>query len=174
MTMEIVPLLVEAAASLSKGLVVGHLRAVLTQRAGVVQRAIPVTCSRFPEIEGAKTALQRWTSSEAFIDFFERVHAGERGFDDEVVASFIDEGDFYFPTEEERQTLAREIIAAFIGELARSLYRGDEGLLALANRQETLHFETRSETAQHMDVRFDALEAKLSALTAPTVALGIV
>ena len=143
---EIVSLMFEAAASLAKGVVVGRLRAVLTQRAGVVQRAIPVTCSRFPEIEGAETALLRWTSSAAFIDFFERVHAGERVFDDEVVASFIDEGDFYFPTEEECHTLAREVIAAFIGELAGAFYMGDEGLLALANRQESLHVETRSET----------------------------
>ena len=169
---EIVSLIGEAAASLAKGVVVGHIRAVLTQRAGVVQRAIPVTCSRLPEIEGAETALQRWTSSEAFIGFFERVHAGERGFDDEVVASFIDEGGFYFPTEEECQTHAREIIAAFIGELAGAFYRSDEGLLALANRQEALHLETRSGITQDMAVRFDALEAKFSALTAPTVALA--
>ena len=159
---EIVSLMGEAAASFAKDVVVGGIRAVLTQRPGVVQRAIPVTCSRFPEIEGTETALQRWTSSEAFIGFLERVHAGERVFDDEVVASFMDEGDFYFPTEEECQTLAREVIAAFISELASGLYRSDEGLLALANRQEELHIETR----RHIEF---LLDAKLSALTAPAV-----
>lgn len=96
-------------------------------------------------------------------------HAGERDSDDEIITSFIDEGDFYLLTEEERRAPATEIIAVFISELLGALYRSEEGFAALANRQEALHIETRSNTTQHMDFRFDALEAKLSAFIAPTV-----
>ena len=94
MTMEIVPLLVQVGTGIAASAATGGLRAFLTQRVDVLERAIQATCSRFPEIEGAETALHQWTSAEAFVDFFERVEAGERDFDDEIVGSFIDEGEF--------------------------------------------------------------------------------
>ena len=128
-----------------------------------MERAIQATCSRFPEIEGAETALHQWTSAEAFVDFFERVEAGERDFDDEIVGSFIDEGEFYLPAEGERTALAREIVAAFISELSGALYGSDDGLPAFANRVEALHIDTK----RHMDIRFADLEAKFSSLSSP-------
>ena len=85
-------------------------------------------------------------SSDAFVEAFERIHSGDRDFgDDEVVASFIAEGDLYFPTEEERSKVAAEIVAAFLNDLLGAIYRSEEGIPALANRQEALHLERKSE-----------------------------
>ena len=163
MTTEIVPLLVQVGTGIAASAVTGGLRAFFTQRVDALKRAIQATCSRFPEIEGVETALDKWTSAEAFIDFFERVEAGERNFDDEIIASFIEEGEFYLPDEEERTTVARGIVAAFISELSGALYGGDDGLPAFANRVEALHIDTK----RHMDIRFADLEAKLSSLASP-------
>ena len=143
--MEIVPLLAEVVASVAtsvaKGVAVGHLRTFLKGDVDTVQRAIRTTCSLL-EVEGAETALQQWTSCDAFVGFFERFHAGERGFDDENVASFIEEGEFYLPSEEECQTLGTEIITTFLRALSGALYRSAEGVPALANRLEGVHLET--------------------------------
>ena len=140
--MEIVPLLVGIVAGIAKDAAAGSLRAFLTREADIVQRAIQVTCGRFPEVEGAETALRQWTSCEAFIDFFERVHSGDHDFDDEIVSSFIDEGGFHLPIDQECRTLATDIVAAFLSELLGALYRSEEGLTAFANRQEVLHLGT--------------------------------
>ena len=83
---------------------------------------------RFPEVDDAERALRQWTSGEAFLDFCERVHAGERDFYDEIVASFINDGQFYLPGAEELQALAAEIVAAFISELTAAFYRSGEGI----------------------------------------------
>ena len=66
--MEIVPLLVQVGTGIAASAATGGLRAFFTQRVDVLERAIQATCSRFPEIEGAETALHQWTSAEAFDD----------------------------------------------------------------------------------------------------------
>ena len=146
MTAEIVPMLVQIVTGIAGSAATGGLRAFFHQE-DVIKRAIQATCSRFPEVEGVEVALHKWTSSTAFTDFCERVSAGERDFgdeDDQIVASFIKEGDFYLPTAEEGSALAREIIAAFISELSHVLYRSDEGLPMLANRLEVQNSDIMS------------------------------
>ena len=165
--MEIVPLLVELGTSIAISAATGGFRAYFAQRTDVVKRAIQVTSSRFAEVEGTETALLQWTSGEAFVDFFERVHAGDRDFDDEVVASFIDEGGFYLPITEERTAIAREILATFVTELSGALIRSDDGLTTVANRMEALQLETR----QHVNSVLADLKTTLPSLLAAEVAL---
>ena len=151
MSVEIVPLLIE----LGVGVAAGSLRSLFAQKADAVQRAIVTTCDRFPKVEGAGPALRLWTSGEAFLDFGERVYAGERDFDDEIIASFINDGQFYLPGAEELQTLAAEIIAAFISELSAAFYRSDDGIFMLANRNEVLHIDSK----RHVDVGLNEVKA---------------
>ena len=141
----LVSLLVGLVAKLATTAGAVGLRALLAQDADVVASAIRATCTRFLEIEGAETALRGWISSDAFTEFCERIHDGDRNFgDDEIVASFVEEGDFYFPTEEERSKVAAEIVASFINDLLGAIYRSEHGIAALAQRQEVLHLETSS------------------------------
>ena len=155
----ITPLLVDVAISIAKGAAAEGARSLLKGDADIVQRAIRLTCTRLSEFEeGTESALQRWTACDAFIDFLERVHAGERGFDGEVVQSFINDGGFYLPSEEQCRRRSTEIITAFLSELQGTLYRSLEGLPALANRVEVIHL---AETH-----RLDALEAQVSSLSA--------
>ena len=163
MTMGLEQLVVQVATGIVASAATGGLRAFFTQREDVLKRAIQVTCRRFPQVEGTETALQQWASTGAFLDFIERVEAGKRDFDDEIVTSFIDEGEFYLPTEEECTRFAREIVATFVSELYSALYESDAGIATLANRMEALN----SDTQRHMDIRFAALEANLSSLASP-------
>ena len=166
MVIEIVPLLAEIATGITTSITASELRQFFAKRSDVVDRAIQATCSRFPEYEGAEVSLQRWTSTETFSEFFSRVNSGERGFDDDVVSSFIDDGEFFLPDDEELTSATVEIIVAFISELSGALYRSDEGLAALASRQESLHMETRS----HFDERFSILEERFSSILSSTLA----
>ena len=135
----ITALLLQVGLSITANLGAEQIRSFFIEDTGIVQRSIQVTCSRFPEIqEGTEEALLRWTSSEAFIDYFERVHAGERDFDDEVTASLMDEGGFFLPPEEDCQSRAAEIVSAFLSALLRALYQSDGGLGVVANRMEEL------------------------------------
>ena len=169
--MKILALVAELGTSIAVSAAAGGIRAYFAKRADVVRRAIQATSSRFQEFEGAETALLRWTSGEAFVGFVERVHAGERYFDDEGVASFINEGGFYLPIAEERTAIAREIVATFITELSGALLRSDDPFVALANRQEILHVDTRSEIVGEMNVGFAAVTAELRSMRAAAMAL---
>ena len=160
--MEIVSLL----APIAFNIAAKHIGKFFTLNADVVDRAIRESCSGFPGIEGTETTLQRWASCDTFIEFFEQVRAGERVVDDEIVDSFINEGGFYLPTDEECRTVAAEILSAFLIELADGLYKGAEGHTVLANRQEELHRETTSEVTQNMDAGFADLKAEISSLRA--------
>ena len=138
-----------------------RLGELLAQNHDLIQRVIRVTCRQFPEIEGAEASLHTWVASEAFVHFFERAYEGERDFDDEIVLSFMEDGAFYMADEEERSSIAQTIVALFLAELSDGIYRSDEGTIALANRQEVLHGETRSAIA--------GLEAKLQPLLTAAV-----
>ena len=86
-----------------------------------------------------------------------------RDFGDDIVTSFINEGDFYLPIEKERRTVAGEVVAAFLSELYSALYGSDAGIATLANRMETMHIDAQ----RQMDIRFANLEAKLSSAYSP-------
>lgn len=145
-TMEaiIASLLAQMGLNIATGIAADQIRAFFKDDSGIVGRSIQATCGGFPEIEeGAKEALQRWSSSDTFTDFLVRIHAGERDLADEIITSFIEEGDFYIPKEEDLQTLAVEIVTAFLGMLLRALYQSEEGLPVFANRMEEIHAEDR-------------------------------
>lgn len=167
---KILAMVAELTTSLAVSTAAGGIRTYLAQRTDVVNRAIQATSGRFTEIEGAETALRRWTSGEAFIGLVERVQVGERDFEDEIVASFIEEGGFYLPSAEERTAIAREIISAFITELYVALLRGRDGLTSHAYRQEALHVETRNVNRRYLDAGFADLRAALPSLVADAVA----
>ena len=69
-TMGIEPLLVQVATGIVASAGTGGFRAFFSQRVDVLERAVQATCSRFPDVEGTETALHKWTSTEAFTDFF--------------------------------------------------------------------------------------------------------
>ena len=172
MSIEFLPVLAGLVASIAKDIGTVTIRSFLSQGNDLVERAINATCSHISDIEGARTNLQKWTSCEAFSTFFERVHAGEQVADEDIVQSFISEGDFYFPTDEESSSLATEIITWFLLELRGALYRSEEGLVVHANRQEVLHRNTRSDIKSHTTAVFAELEAKIDSLVAGAIAVG--
>ena len=116
----------------------GAIQSLLTRRNINVDRAIALTADGFRDVEGIDVALERLALSEGFTAFLENVHAGQRDADDEIIASFLDEGDFYLPDENERVSLARDIIATFIHNLASEFYQSNGGLVAFSNRNERL------------------------------------
>ena len=140
-----------------------RIRSLFTLKPSETDRAIRATCSLFPKIEGTETALQQWTSSDAFDDFFDRVHAGERDFD-EFVDSFISEGGFYLPTEEERSQAATEILSTFLVNLLDRLYSSGEGVSMLANRQERLLVDRTPDVVRHIDAGFADMKTALPVL----------
>ena len=123
--MEIVPLLLGFITSFAKDIVAGDVRAALAGRADLVGRAIRATSSFFPDIEGVETGLRNWTASEDFIGFCERINAGDHSIDDEIIASFVQTGEFYFPTEEERLYEGAGVVAFFLNQLLNAIYRSD-------------------------------------------------
>lgn len=144
-------------------------RAFFNRDSDVVQRAIISTSGRFPKIESVETNLKQWITTESFVDLLERVHAGERDFEDRVVTSFIEEGNFYLPLHEERIRLGAKIVACFMSELYASIYRGSDGILALSNRQEQISIENK----RYWDTRLAELETRLPSKVANAVAKNI-
>ena len=142
------------------------MRALLAQNTDVAEAAIDNTGKQFPDME-LKPSLERWIASPAFDDFFDRVHAGERDFEHDIVASFIEVGEFDHG--DERDERAREVVAAFLGNVLGELHRGTAGISVLANRQERLHIETR----EHTDARFDRLEHLILSGSSPSPAVSL-
>ena len=141
----------------------GAIQSLLTRRKSHVDRAIEFTADDFPGVEGIDIALQRLSLSKAFANFLEKVHAGHREPDDEILASFLDEdeGDFYLPDANERISLARDIITKFIQNLATEFYQSDGGLVALANRHEQLISDMKRDFSAEMRTAFQSVKSDL-------------
>ena len=169
MTLEILPLLLSLAASLAKDAISGSLRTALAARGEMLERAMSATSSIFSEVEGVETSLRKWTDSEDFVRYCEGIQAGKHFIDDEVIASFVHIGDFYFPTEEERLATGARVVAVFLGQLLNAIYRSEEGLALHAARQESLHRETRDEIKQHTEAGVADLKAVLPSLIAQEI-----
>ncbi len=144
----------------------GGMRALLAQNRSAADTAIDETCEQYPEME-LKPSLQRWIASAAFDTAFARLQAGERGFEDELVRSFIEVGDFYLPDDEERDEVARQVVTAFLRNIVAKLYEGEEGIPALASRGERQH----SETLHAIEQAKDELLAEFRSAAAATVAV---
>ena len=168
MELGIALLLAEIGKSIATSIATRQIGTFFRNGTDVVDRAVRATCSHFPEIEGTESALQRWTSGETFAGFLDRAHHGERDLDEEIIASFIDEGDFYLPTEEERWTVASKLLSVFLLQLSAALYQSNNALLALANRIEVLNDERGSETRTGLA----DLKAEVSSLRAALVLQG--
>ena len=91
----LIGLMLGIASGLAKDGGLAVMRGAFTLPSNVLQLAIRATASRFADIEGTEVALREWTSGEAFTHFFHRVYTGERDFDQEVIVSFVGDGDFY-------------------------------------------------------------------------------
>ena len=151
---EVIPLL----SQLGSAIATDGIRVFLTREEDSVARAVKATATRFPEIEGAEVALERWTRSDTFTGFFERLHAGERDVvEEEVIASFVAEGGFYEGPEGEGAPTAADLLVAFLAELLGVLYRGEEALPAHVNRVETLHAEHENRSA----ARFESFKTEV-------------
>ena len=151
---EVVPLL----SQLGSAIAADGIRVFLTREEDSVALAVKATAARFAEIEGAEVALERWTQSDTFTEFFERLHAGERDVvEEEVIASFVAEGGFHEGPEDEGAHAAADLLVAFLAELLGVLYRGEEALPAHVNRVETLHTEHESRSA----ARFESFQTEV-------------
>ena len=145
---------------------------MLARRTFDVERAIQATSSDYPELEGTEISLQKLAASSSFVCFLERVHDGHRDTDDKIVATFIDEGDFYLPTDEQRTSVAKAIISSFIKHLASEFYKSDEGLAVHSNRQEVLVHEKSREVISEVRTASENLHTELSTINARLSALS--
>ena len=146
----------------------GGMRALLAQNRSDADTAIDETCEQYPEME-LKPSLQRWIRSPAFDAAFARLQEGERGFEDELVGSFIAVGDFYLPDDAERDEVARQVVTAFLRNVVVKLYEGEQGVAALASRGEQQH----SETLHAIEQAKVELLAELRSAAAATVAVPV-
>lgn len=150
------PVLVRVAANVA-------VRAYLARNPDVVEEAIRRVCQEESEIE-IEQALKDWSKSAAFLDLLERLKRGERNFSDEIVRSFVDQGGFFLPDEQEQAEMAQRIVEAFLGHLVAQLLLSEQGLVSLSNRMEQLHPETVEQINRHTDLRTEELSAQLRAV----------
>ena len=170
MSIDLAAQLLDVFPGLAIKIALARLSTILAQRQDLVDPVIKTTSSRFQEVEGAETALNSWTATEAFTEFFERAYAGERDFGSEIVKSFINDGDFYLANDADRFTVAEKIVGAFLAELAAAILRSDDGLAAHGNRQEVLHIETRDDISRRVEARLADFESKLPSILATATA----
>ena len=152
------------AASLLATGTVALLRELLSQKGVDIDRAIRSTCDRFPLIPGVEPALEKWIVGSKFEELFRGAQTGERDFDaDEVISSFISDGDFQMPSEVESRELAESVVRAFLGAILEAIYLSNRGIVALANRQEELALRAHVERGYILS-GVDSVEAKLDVL----------
>lgn len=108
-----------------------------------MQRAIAATANEFPDLEVGVT-LKQWSESTEFADLFDRFKRGDRSITDgTIVESFVQISGFY--NEDETHSSAQSVLIVFNEQLQEQIYKSEEGLSTLANRQEELHIETRDQ-----------------------------
>ena len=118
---------------------VALFRELLSLKGVDVDRAIRSTRDHFPLIPGVEPALEKWIEGSEFEELFRDAQTGERDFDaEEVISSFISDGDFHMPSEAESRELAEDVVRAFLRAMIVELYLSDAGVVVLADRQEEL------------------------------------
>ena len=157
--MDLSMLATTAIGGVSRALAAEGIRKLLAQKPDVAEEAIAGTCDEFEEIV-VEPALRRWISSTEFEAVFDALQQGERDFDDNIVDSFIQIGEFYL-LEDVLQDTAEKIVSTFISKLIENLLVSDQGIPALANRQEQLHLDSRSDVTKHVDERATQMETKI-------------
>ena len=144
----------------------GSVRALLARNPALAEAAIDATSKQFPGME-LEPSLTRWVASSAFDEVIGRVHTGERNVGDDVVASFIQIGEFDHGDEREEQ--AREVVEAFLSHALSELHRGEAGISVLENREERLHLDAR----EHTDARFDQIEDLIRGMSSPSPGVSL-
>ena len=169
--MGLIELLGLAATAMSiGGATVGGLRALLSQQSGPVDRAIRTTATRFEEIPGAEDCLRRWIAASSFETIFQQLQSGERRFsEDDLIGSFIRDGEFHMPTDDESRKLASSVVSAFLGGIVEEFYAGSSGVGALASRMEALHMQGRQDQEASTAWLANRLETTLPGLVAKTI-----
>ena len=141
--MEIWEQFAQLAGGASVNLLVGTIGTLLKKMSYLLDGVIRTTAGRFSDLEGIESALQAWTASESYQDLWNRIVAGEREPDDKIIAEFIESSGLFLPDASELTSRAREIVVAFVAELANAIYNSNEGVSLLASRLETFHEENR-------------------------------
>ena len=149
---EIDPNLLTHGLPIAQSVLVECFRRLVVQQGPSLDRVIKKTADRFSEFQGLETSLCQWASSEHFDNALERLVTGERDFTRELVVSFVDEGGFFLPSDEERSASAEEIISFFLNALIAELLRGEDSLLVLSNRAEEHHQTTTNLLHRILDV----------------------
>src|SRR3954453_20181724 len=100
-------------------------------------KAIASTADQFRHLE-VRHALLKWCESERFKNILAAIEDGNRSVADrEVVAAFVEVGEFYVGDSTDRD--AEAVVKYFFDSLVEEIYRSKEGVVAAANRQEILH-----------------------------------
>jgi tetratricopeptide (TPR) repeat protein len=110
----------------------------------LVQRAVAATADEFPNLE-VRSALKKWCESDEFADLFDRFKRGDRSITTKsIIESFVQVTDFY--NADDTESSAATVLEIFNDQLQKEVYKSEEGLSTVANRQEELHVETREQT----------------------------
>ena len=158
-----------AAKALAAG-AVALFREVSSRKGADIDRAVRSTCDQFTDIPGAGLALEKWVKGGEFEELFRRAQTGERDFDaEEVISSFMIDGDFDMPSEAETRKLAEDVVCSFLGTMIAEIYRSETGIVALANRQEELALRGQVERGNILSA-VESVNARFDLLASNTVA----
>jgi DNA replication protein DnaC len=124
-----------------------------------VEKAASGTATDFPTIE-CRDALLKWSRTEEFLDLFDRLKAGETLEINEYLRSFLATTDFY--AAEETESDALKVLSNFLERVVEEIYKAEGGIVAVANRQEVLHAETRQDTHKVVEGAVEELSAQIS------------
>ena len=139
------------------------VRTLFARNPDMVQSAISATSRRITDYV-VEPALERWTQSETFGDSLARCIAGERDFVDELVSSFVNEGEFEVPGDPDADA-AKQVLAVFFGELVGALLRSDDGRIVQTNRLEHLNTEAVHQINRNTDLGIAGLNAQIRDMT---------
>ena len=130
-----------------------------------LDRVVKRTSERFEEVPGVEPTLEEWIASAGFAELPGRLISGEREFGlHDLVEAYIADGGFYMPDDGVTLRLARAILEEFLGVLVSEIYSSDQSILALANRQEELHLETRTDIKRHVTAEVEAIRTDVFGL----------
>ncbi len=97
-----------------------------------------------------REALITWSTSDEFLDLFDRMKAGDTLRVEHLGTELIKTTGFF--DGEDTEVTARLVVIQFLQKVEEELYKSGEGLAAVANRQEVLHAETRKEGRDNTDL----------------------
>jgi hypothetical protein len=115
----------------------------------IAEKAANGTAASFQGIE-VREALLSWSNTDDFYDLFERMKAGESLEANNLGLMFAKATNFH--DGEDTEITAQRVVIQFLQKVVEEIYKSEEGLVAVANRQEVLHAETRQESRENTDI----------------------